>query len=230
MNLLLRPLFLGGLLAASTVLGSEAFQGRVSLAISGGKDRPMNMDYAIRGAQIRMDIGSGKESMSTIFDSAKMEMILLMPDDQMYMVMPMKETLEEAVMESDLRRHNIEKTGRTETILGYKCEEYVSKEKNATTEIWIAEGLGTFMGMGKGGNPMMGGKGRSEAGWENAFKGKPGFPLRVVTRDSKGKETFRMEATKIQPGSLPASLFVPPAGYQRFQMPDLGSLNPFKRD
>ena len=38
-----------------------------------------------------------------------------------------------------------------------------------------------------------------------------------------------MEATKIEPGTLPDSLFVPPADYQKFEMPDLGGLNPFRK-
>ena len=33
-----------------------------------------------------------------------------------------------------------------------------------------------------------------------------------------------MEATKIEPGSLPASLFQPPAGWQKFQMPSMGDM------
>ena len=33
-----------------------------------------------------------------------------------------------------------------------------------------------------------------------------------------------MEATKIEPGTLPDSLFVPPAGYQKFSMPNMGDM------
>ena len=41
---------------------------------------------------------------------------------------------------------------------------------------------------------------------------------------AKGKEVFKMEATKVEPGPLPDSLFVPPAGYEKFQMPSLGDM------
>ena len=60
--------------------------------------------------------------------------------------------------------------------------------------------------------------------FKEALKGKGGFPLRVISHDAKGKETFKMEATKIEPGPLPDSLFVPPASYKRFDMPNMGSL------
>ncbi len=77
------------------------------------------------------------------------------------------------------------------------------------------------MGLG-GGNPM--GGGRKVSGWEAELKGKGGFPLRLIERDGSGKEVTRLEATKIEPGPLPASLFEPPAGFQKFEMPNLGSM------
>ena len=51
----------------------------------------------------------------------------------------------------------------------------------------------------------------------------------VGERDAKDKEIFRMEATKIEPGPLPDSLFVPPAGYQKFDIPNMGGMNPLNR-
>jgi hypothetical protein len=230
MKTLLRLLIIGGLLSASSVLSlASAFEGKVSLSMSSGKGRPQVINYAIKGSSLRMEIEAEGKTMAQILDLEKQEMIMLMPEEEMYMVMPFKEAVKKVMEEEDLKQNNLEKTGRTETILGYKCEEYVSKEKNTTTEIWIAEGLGTFMGISGGGNPMMGGGRARGAAWENALKGKPGFPLRVVSRDAKSKETFKMEVTKIEPARLPASLFQPPANWERFQMPDLGGLNPFKK-
>ncbi len=224
-----RSLLLGGLLPILAVAAQAAdFEGRVSLSMTAGKDRAMPVTYTMKGTMLRMDIEAEGQAMASIINPEKKEMIMLMPDQQMYMVMPIKAAVEAAVNEADLKQHNIEKTGRTDTILGYKCEEYVSKDKHTVTEIWIAEGLGTFMGLG-GGSPMMGG-GRSRGGagaWENVFKGKPGFPMRVITRDAKSAETFKLEVTKIEPGGVSDADFQPPAGYQKFQMPGLGGLNPF---
>lgn len=231
MNLLLRFLAVGTLLIASVCSAADAFEGKVSLTMTAGKGKPMTLDYSIKGQALRIDMNADGHAIATIMDLNKMEMLMLMTEQKMYMVMPIKQPVEKAMKDAEMKDPNIEKTGRTDTILGYKCEEYISKDKNTTTEIWIAEGLGTFMGMGNnqaggGGMGAMfgGGKSKAASSWEEKFKGKPGFPLRVVTTDSKSKETFRMEATKIQPGSLPASLFVPPAGFERFQMPSLGGL------
>ena len=230
MNLLLRLLAVGTLLVASICSAANAFEGKVSLTMTAGKGKPMALDYSIKGQALRIDMNAEGQSFATIMDLSKMEMLILMTEQKMYMVMPIKEPVEKAMKDAEKKDPNIVKTGRTETILGYKCEEYVTKEKNTTTEIWLAEGLGTLMGMGNNGGggggmgAMFGGKSKASAGWEEKFKGKPGFPLRVVTTDSKSKETFRMEATKIQPGSVPASLFAPPAGFERFQMPSFGDL------
>jgi len=40
----------------------------------------------------------------------------------------------------------------------------------------------------------------------------------VVSKNSKGKETTRMEATAVEKTSLPASDFAPPAGFEKFDM------------
>jgi hypothetical protein len=225
MNLLLRLLAVGSLLTASLSFAADAFEGKVSLAMSSGKSKPQTLNYSIRQDALRIDIlAEGGKSFASIMDMKKMEMILLMSEQKMYMVMPMKDTVEKAVAKAEVKDPNIEKTGLTETILGYKCDEYINKEKNTTTEIWIAEGLGAFMGLGDNSGGGMFGKKKATTGWEEKFKGKSGFPLRVVTRDSKNKETFRMEATKIEPGSLPASLFQPPAGWEKFQIPNMGDM------
>jgi hypothetical protein len=225
MNLLLRLVAVGSLLTASLSFAADAFEGKVSLAMSSGKGKPQTLNYSIKQDAMRIEITANDgQSFASIMDMKKLEMIMLMPKEKMYMVMPMKQTIEKAAASADIKDPNIEKTGRTETILGYKCDEYVTKDKNSTTEIWLAEGLGSFMGMGDNGGGGMFGKKKAAASWEEKFKGKPGFPLRVVTRDGKSKETFRMEATKIEPGSLPTSLFQPPSGWEKLQMPNMGDM------
>ncbi len=228
MKLLLRLFAVGSLLTATLAHAAGAFEGKVSLAISAGKGQSQQLDYSIRDTAMRIDMTAEGQTFSSIMDMKKLEMMILMPSEKMYMVMALKDTVEKAAKQAKGKEPDIEKTGRTETILGYKCDEYVTKDKKTTTEIWIAEGLGTFMGMGNnsggGMGGMFGGKKKAADSWEEKFKGKPGFPLRVVSRDAKNKETFRMEATKIEPGSLPASLFQPPAGWQKFQMPSMGDM------
>lgn len=219
----------GFALAAVIAVAATAFEGRVSLGMKSGRDKEQVIDYAMKEGFVRMEPKSAEAGGSAmIMDWGRQQMIMLMPEQHMFMVMPLKAPLERAAARAQNPETKVEKTGRTETILGYLCEEYVTTERGETTEMWITDQLGSFAGLG-GGNPMAGMMGGGAAakpaagGWEQALKGRPGaFPLRVVSRDGKGRETFRLEAKKIEPGSLPDSLFAPPAGYQKFSLPGFG--------
>ena len=253
MNHLLRFIVVGCLLTTVHSFAASAFEGKVSLSMS-AKGQPQTMNYTMKGHKMRIDMnvadtpaaeapgkksakkhhGGDGQAVSTIMDTDKLEMLVLMPEEKMYMVMPIKQPVQKAVEKQGGANQEIVVTGKTETILGYKCDQIIAKDKDkgTETEMWTASELGMFMGLGSGGGGggMFGGqKSAASEKWEEALKGKGGFPLRVITRDAKGTETFKMEATKIEPGPQPDSLFIPPAEFQKFQMPDMGSLmNQFK--
>src|SRR5690606_6628102 len=130
---------------------------------------------------------------SMIMDLGKQEMMILMPEQKMYMVQRL-DGLTAAADDAVSDDFTFEKTGESEKILGYDCVKYVSKAKDFTSDIWVTEELGRFVGLGNSANPM-GGKKKSgaTAAWEKALAGKNFFPLRVVSRDAKGKEQFRLE-------------------------------------
>jgi len=286
MNLLPRLFAAGTLLAATQLFAADAFEGKVTYAMTTAGAQPQVMDYSIKGPRMRMDMtvaaadanapkeksndapppkkrrslipgflagknskeaGDGSKSAAEdgpmhstmIMDMEKMEMTTLMPDQKMYMVMSMKKAAEKAAAHAEKTLDattDIERTGKTEKILGYTCDQILVKdtEKGTVTELWVASGLGTFMGLG-GGNPMAGGGGGglfgshkssspAAAKWEEALRGKSVFPMRVITRDGSGVQTYRMEATKVEKGEQPDSLFVPPEDYKKFEMPSFGDL------
>lgn len=230
MKPLSRLLAFGALLLSATAgFAASNFEGKVSLAITAEKGRAQELNYSIKGQKMRMDLNSQGHDVATIMDLDKLEVTILMEEQKMYMVQPIKKPVEQAMAKAGDSTAEVEVTGKTETILGYKCNQVLIKDKGTVTEAWLAEGLGMFQGLGGpggggGGGPFGRNKSAQAAKWEEALKGKEGFPLRVVTHDTKSKETFKMEATKIEPGSLPDSLFEPPAGYQKFQMPNIGGL------
>lgn len=229
MKPLLRFLAVGTLLlTAASSYAASSFEGKISLAITGDKKgKSQVMDYSIKGQKLRMDISAEGNQVATIMDMEKLEMTMIMTEQKMYMVHPIKKPVEKAAEKVGESTAEIEVTGKTETILGYKCSQVLIKDKGTVTECWLAEGLAAFQGLGApggGGGPFGGKKSANAAKWEEALKGKSGFPLRVITRDAKSKETFKMEATKVEPGPLPDSLFAPPAGFEKFQMPSMGGL------
>jgi hypothetical protein len=225
MKRLLSSLF-AVVLAAPVAVHAAQFEGKVAFKISPAKGQPMEMVYNIKGDKQRLEIPGQATGMGgMIFDTTKKELTILVDAQHMYMVQPMPQPGAAASGDKTGEAPTLEKTGEKETILGYVAEKFVSTSQGAKTELWLAEGLGTFMSP-NGGGPMggrgRGGRGAAPAGqaWERALAGKDLFPLRVVSHDKDGGE-FRMEATSIEKKSLPDSLFAPPADYQKFDMANM---------
>ncbi len=229
MNYLNRFLCLGALVL-TPALFADTFAGKISLAITDAKGKTTVMNQTMKGTATRLEAEGMPGAM--IMDFSKKEMIMLMNDDHMYMVMPIKDGAAHEHQTKPAAEAEIVVTGKTETILGYHCKQIMVTEGKETTEMWVAEGLGLFAGMGApaGGGGMFGSKkGKAEsAQWERALKGKGGFPLRVISRNAAGKETYKMEAKKIEKGGVTDADFLPPKDFQKFEMPDMGNMNPFK--
>jgi hypothetical protein len=235
MKTLRYPALLLGMLVLAAGLCAKDFEGMIRLkmtspdkpAKSSNGDGPMFMNYYMKGGLFRIDmeLGNGKAAES-IIDPVKREMIMVMPEQRMYMVMKMPEPQKPAATATATPPSDVEfvRTGETDRILGYKCEKIIVKTKNGEAEIWGAEGLGVFQGMSRGG-PM--GRPAQKSAWETALGEHGFFPLRMVSRDKSGKEQMRMEAVAIDPKSLPDSLFAPPADFQKLEMPSFGGMNPF---
>lgn len=185
---------------------------------SNGKSQ--DMVYAVKGSRMRIDMAADGKTMSSIMDVKKQEMLMLMPEEKMYMVVTFRDAAEKAAAAAS--DTILEKTSESEMIVGYKATKYLvkSKDQKEPIEIWATEGLGYFV------NPSdigpMGGK-RKPAAWEIELRNKGFFPLRTVTKGRKGRED-RMEVVNLEKVALADSLFTPPADYKRFEMPGLGGL------
>lgn len=198
------------LLLAPAMLSAADFEGRIALKMTSGRDKTQDIAYNIKGDKMRLELPN-QQGAGMIMDMGKKEMTMIMEQQKMYMTMAMPEpqAQEKAQKKSDVK---VEKTGETETILGYLAQKFIVTDGNNKTEMWLAQGLGTFMSFNQG-NPMARGRGPAPQGWEKAMAGMEGsFPLRIVGKD------FKMEATAIDKKPLPDSMFAPPAGYQKFDM------------
>ena len=201
-------------------LAAETFEGTVSMTITAAsmKNGPQTINLSLKDGNMRTDMETGRGTMSAIFDMKDQQMIILMPQQRMYMVRPMTQpSAGQAPAPTGTPPPSLQDTGVKETILGYECTKYTSTGGSGTTEIWVTDQLGTFMGLFHGGGP--GGRPEAPPAWESALKGRNFFPMRVVSTTSKG--SFRLEVTAVNKTSLPDSLFSPPDGWQKF---DLGSI------
>ncbi len=221
-------------LLSPLALFAADFEGTVTMNMTGSREQTVPINFSIKPGFTRVDMNTGGHTGGVIMDMAKQEMIILMPEQKMYMVQPMKRPAGEKMDEPVAQTGDvtIEKTGEHEKILGYDTTKYIAKGKQGTSEIWVTDALGMFSGLGAGGPPgggqrggMFGRRGGNRNGsgaqaWEEAFKGKQAFPMRVITTGTDGKQS-KMEVTAVDKKTLPDSVFQPPADFRKF---DLGAM------
>ncbi len=218
--------------AATLVSGALAFEGRVEMKMYTYGKRPteMPMVYSIKGTKMRTDTTiadkKGKtQTFGSILNWETQEMLMLMDEQKMYMVVSLKEAAEKAAKQSgDAGKFEFKPTGRKEVIAGVEAEEWAGISEGKRVEVWVTKTMGKFMMGNSGGNPMAGGKAKTAA-WEQFMQKNDFFTLRTIVRPKEGApEEMKMEVQKIEKKSLPDSLFVPPADYQKFAMPSMGDM------
>lgn len=210
----LLPLLLLAALAPAALAAS--FEGKVTMKMTGPKNAPPAMTFSLKEGFSRIDMNAEGRNAGVIFDAAKQEMTILMVDQKMFMTQAMPKQVAAAGVAEGAAGAAVEVTTTKEKILGYDCVKYVAQAKDGTSEIWVTDQLGAFLGFGSspgGGRRGPGGGGMTPQGWEAAITGKGVFPLRVVTT-AGGKETFRMEATSVEKVALPDSTFSAPADFK----------------
>jgi len=136
-----------------------------------------------------------------------------------YTEVDLAKTREMAGQQPNSDKYTVEKLGQ-ETILGYKTQHVLVKEKNPapgnamTTEMWTAKDLLDYATFSK--MQVHRGKGGGDEGLVKALKdaGADGLPLKSVATTADGAKVT-MEVVKVDKKSLPASMFEIPADYTK---------------
>lgn len=198
-----------------TILTAADFEGRIKMNMNAA-GMAMQSTMSIKpGGLTRMDMDMGGMSTAMISDQNKKQVMILMPAQQMYMVHAIPDDKNEKAADQAIDG-TVEKTNEHAKIAGFDTTKYIAKTKDATTEIWVTEELGSFVSLNQNG-PQQRGRGASASSWEKAFKGKNAFPLKVVSKTGDGE--FSMEVTSVKKETVPASEFEAPAGYQKMSVP-----------
>lgn len=199
---------------AATAAAAATFEGVVEYTVTSGK-RSLPLRYTIKGDQVLMEMNAEtKDAFAAFYDVKTGQVKMLMHEQKMYMVVG---GLDEAMEDVDIDA-SIEKTDRTETIAGYPCTLYIITERRGDThEVWATTGLGRYVSVAD----VQRNRGK-DAGWSRLLAEEQGFPLRVVTKNRRGRVVSTMEATRVEKKSIDSSVFEVPAGYTEFKMPGVG--------
>lgn len=165
------------------------------------------INYNFGDQVVKMDANS--QGMASILDSKNGVMIMLNDKEKTAMVMSTK-AMEAAMQQQQMNQGNkpaskITRTGRTKTILGYKCEEMLI-ESDKKTEVWITKDAGidvsnTFANMSKTSASQIPSEAFTEGGMLMEMNsidqaGKPEMHM-VMTALSKETKTVNIGAYKI---------------------------------
>ncbi len=197
--------------AIAAPLSAQSFEGTVTMNIVDNNGTPHAISYMLKGGKMRFEPGTGGQ-ISVIVDPAAQRMIVIMNAQKMYMERDFGAAVATAQQQAAGKNLTVVRTGKMETIAGYKCEHVtVTDDDGSSVDSCVSSELGGFR-MPAASNPMAP---QREAGWM-AQLGKTNFPLRV----QKGGKTI-MEVTAIDKKPLDAALFSAPEGFQSFQMPTM---------
>lgn len=195
----------------------ENFEGKINLKMtSNGESHEMS--YLVKNNKMRMEVNEAGHSAVILFDPVSKKMTMLMPQQNMYMEMPINKEIANE-MNKDNEDVKFTKTGETRTINGYKCEKWIYKSKDEQGEAWMTKDLGKLKMFS--GYSMQDKSNQPE--WMKEIESEGAFPMLVNIKDNSGNDQGKMEVTSVNKESLDASLFKVPAGYHKFEMPGMNS-------
>ena len=166
------------------------------------KTQDINMWYSEAGYT---GVGMGSQAaMFMVYDMKSMKMITLMEAQKMAMIMDMKKLAEQAAAktgasEKDADDVKVTKTGITEKILGYTCQQYRITSDKSESLVWVTGELGSGFGNYAQSMSMAMGGGKAKKGL--AFpdiKGiANGIMLKMEATDPSTGDVMRMEGAAV---------------------------------
>ena len=216
-------LLAGSLFAlATTPAAAQDFEGIITAKVAGMPGGGEMKTY-VKGNRYRLEIVvPGQGAMAIIADPAAGETYMVVPSQSMYMVMKLSaaERMADSLLRAGGTAPSGEATmtalGKKEEVAGRTCEVYRMREGRSATDLCLATGIAAFRaGAGFFGGPPTPGRQRQIPAWARELARKGAFPLRVA--DTTGAMIWEVVSLELK--SLEGSLFVPPAGFQRMEMP-----------
>jgi len=210
-----RWLFLPLLLAAALVARAGLVLEQEVDQSGGPMPGKTKMTISISGDQARIDVG---EQFSSIANVKTGEVTSLIHPQKIAMQLP-KGAMDEIRKhtEKSIGKPNLKPTGRTETISGYKCQEYTGTLSGMELTYWVTKDVPDYQSIR---DQIAKVSGSSDPFKRALGDGSdlPGIPVRTVVKSpSMGSSTMTLVTIKNQ--DVPASKFAVPDGYKSMAVP-----------
>ncbi len=198
----------------SLSIAQDKFQGKVTFEISDeGQDQQIS--YFVKGNKFLIQPAEGEAvgQGSMIYDGDKKAMIVIMNEQRMYMEMPI-DPMDEISKDESIGPDYFIKTGNSQDVLGYKCDEFEFKDENKKGFALMTKELGAFLFMD---DPNSGGSSQ----WQKEIMNEGYFPMLVKQENSSGELETVFKVVDLQSMSLDDKMFSAPPGYTKFDMPNM---------
>ena len=196
------------------------FEGQVDMKMTqGNSGKSTAMSYYVKGNKIRVEIDNsdGEALGSGIMDLKTHQYIAVMDKQKMYMVSQLHP---EKFSYGKDHHFKMNKTGRSEKILGYSCQEWDYTSDEGSGKIWFAKGIGNWWGTSMAAQSDK--LSPSQKAMVKMVLSEKLFPMKYEFSKKSGEADGTMEVTRIEKKSLSSGMFKPPAGYKKMEMPSLG--------
>lgn len=190
----------------------NSFIGSLHLTMTSFKNDKMEKNNPI---EVELHLKKDKTGMvMAVPDNPKSLMIMDLKDNKIIMVqdmegerkgMKMKRPNFNMTKKMTDQEVDIQKTGKTKVIDGYRCEEYILTTEDGVSHAWVTKDLkahwsdlnSSFMGLSNAGKDQD----------QNQFKDVDGFPIESTYVSSNGKDKMVTRCTNIKPGVVNEGLF-----------------------
>jgi hypothetical protein len=234
----------GGLLGLSKDTGLSflsGFEGEIDLFFRGTKSaRPgaaaapetINLSLFVKDKKFRMDLpntpGPGGMPMKGfgVLDATQMKAFLVTDTpEKMAIVFDLNKTGEQlkgfsakpslggggGSNQPSKPPPKVTKTGRKDKVAGYECEEWEIVDDSSKANVCVAQQGFSWLKI-----PFLGAP--AEYAWMGELLDGTHFPLRVIAFEKDGRESTRIEVTKIDKKALAANQFEIPPGYPQMTL------------
>ncbi|MEK6754785.1 MAG: DUF4412 domain-containing protein [Bacteroidota bacterium] len=193
----------------------KAFEGVLEYKLQ-TSDRVQIFNYLIKDERVRVEAADREETPPIIIvDYSFKKTFYILPHREQYVELG---GLQESAAEQQTEEQaGVERTGETDEIEGFTCDQLLVKTETGEIEIWATKELGTAGTFYTVTNEPP----ASLTPWQNVILSQGYFPLRTILKNDEGDELTRFEVSSVKKKSLSESLFRHPTDYEKIGIEQL---------